>query len=152
MLTRLRLDFSHFRKHKFRNGFKDTLNPLCFCSIEAETTTCYFQRCHFCNPKRVNLTNDLEDIPIPFFTVSEDNLISSLLYGDDKFDDTKKRKILMQLSDSLKVLRGSMSNFFDNLSTCHAYAVLFIYHFLEDFLLHFQRASFTRYFTLGFFL
>ena len=38
MLTRLRLGFSHLREEKFRNGFKDTLNPLCSCSIEAETT------------------------------------------------------------------------------------------------------------------
>ena len=33
MLTRLRLGFSHLREQKFRNGFKDTLNPLCSCSI-----------------------------------------------------------------------------------------------------------------------
>ena len=28
MLTRSRSDFSHLREHKFRLGFKDTLNPL----------------------------------------------------------------------------------------------------------------------------
>ena len=39
--------------------------------------------------------NDLENIPISFSTVSDNNLISLLLYGDDKFDDTKSRKILM---------------------------------------------------------
>ena len=49
MLTRLRLGFTHLRKHKFRHGFKDQLNPLCYYSIEAETTTHYFLRCHFCN-------------------------------------------------------------------------------------------------------
>ena len=37
--------------------------------------------------------NDLEKIPISFFMVSDDNLISLLLYGDDKFDDTKSRKL-----------------------------------------------------------
>ena len=41
MLTRLRLGFSHLREQKFRNRFKDTLNPLCSCSIEAETTTLF---------------------------------------------------------------------------------------------------------------
>ena len=49
MLTRLRLGFSHLREHKFRHVFKDQLNPLCYYSIEAETTTHYFLRCHFCN-------------------------------------------------------------------------------------------------------
>ena len=30
--NRLRLGFSHLRKHKFRYYFADTLNPLCSCS------------------------------------------------------------------------------------------------------------------------
>ena len=36
--------------------------------------------------------NDLENIPISFSTVSDDNLIGLLSYGDDKFDDTKDKK------------------------------------------------------------
>ena len=32
LLTRLRLDFSHLREHKFRHNFRDTLNPMCACS------------------------------------------------------------------------------------------------------------------------
>ena len=39
--------------------------------------------------------NDLENIPISFSTVSYTNLISLLLYSDDKFSDTKNRKILL---------------------------------------------------------
>ena len=95
MLTRPRLGFSHLRKHKFRHGFKDVLNPLCYCSIEAETTTHYFLRCLFYNSNRPALMNDLENLPISFSKVSDKNLISSLLHGDDKFNDTKNRKILM---------------------------------------------------------
>ena len=37
MLTKLGLRLSHLSEHKFRHGFKDTLNPLCSCSIEAES-------------------------------------------------------------------------------------------------------------------
>ena len=48
-LTRLRLGFSHLREHKFRHRFRYILNPLCPCSIEAETTANYFLRCYFCN-------------------------------------------------------------------------------------------------------
>ena len=40
MLARLRLDFSHLCEHKFRNGFKDALNPLCSCSM-----LCYVMSC-----------------------------------------------------------------------------------------------------------
>ena len=39
--------------------------------------------------------NDLENISISFSTFSDNNLSSLLLYGDDKFDDTKNRKILV---------------------------------------------------------
>ena len=34
LLTRLLLDLSHFRDHKFRHCFQDTLNPLCDCGNE----------------------------------------------------------------------------------------------------------------------
>ena len=53
LLTRLRLGFSHLHEYKFRHGFRDILNPLCSCSIEAETTLHYFLRCHFYNAKQV---------------------------------------------------------------------------------------------------
>ena len=39
--------------------------------------------------------SDLENIPICFSTLSGNNLISLLLYGVDKFDDTKDGKILI---------------------------------------------------------
>ena len=38
---------------------------------------------------------DLENIPISFSTVNDINLISFLLFGDDKFDDAKNRKIVV---------------------------------------------------------
>ena len=37
-LTRLGLGFSHHRCDKFKRFFKDTLNSLCNCSPEVETT------------------------------------------------------------------------------------------------------------------
>ena len=89
MLTRLTQGFSHLREHKFRHGFKNALNSLCSCNIEAETTTRYFLHCHFCNSNQANLMNDLENTAISFSIVSDNNLISLLLYGDDKFNDTK---------------------------------------------------------------
>ena len=58
MLARLRLGFSHLHKHKFRHDFKDTLNPLCPCSIKAETTTHYFLRCQFYNSNQAALMKD----------------------------------------------------------------------------------------------
>ena len=71
MLKKLRLGFSNPCEHKFGYGFKDTLNPLCSCSIEVETTTHYFLRFHFNNSNRDTRMNDLENLPIFFSTVSD---------------------------------------------------------------------------------
>ena len=95
MLTGLRLEFSHFPGHKFRHGFKETLKPLYSSSLEAKISTQYFLRCYFYNSNQAILMNDLENIPIFISTFRDSNLISLLLYGDDKFDNTKNRKILM---------------------------------------------------------
>ena len=42
LLTRLRLGLSHLCDHKFRYCFQDTLNPLCDCGNDTETTTHFF--------------------------------------------------------------------------------------------------------------
>ena len=42
LLTRLRLGFSHLSEHKFRHKFADSLNPLCSCSLETESTLHFF--------------------------------------------------------------------------------------------------------------
>ena len=42
LLTRLRASLSHLRKHKFRHNFQDTVNPLCSCSLELESTSHFF--------------------------------------------------------------------------------------------------------------
>ena len=52
LLTMLRLGLSHLREHKFGHNFEDNLNPLCSCSIEAETTLHFFLRCQLYNYPR----------------------------------------------------------------------------------------------------
>ena len=43
----LRVNLSHLREHKFHHNFLDTLNPLCSCSLEIESTSHYLLRCPF---------------------------------------------------------------------------------------------------------
>ena len=59
MLTGLRWGISQLCEHKFRHDFKYTVNPLCSCSIEAETTTHYVMRCHFYSSNWTTLMNKL---------------------------------------------------------------------------------------------
>ena len=50
LLTRLRLQFSHLNEHKFRHGFEDTINAMCACGRDVETTEHFFLRCHLFSP------------------------------------------------------------------------------------------------------
>ena len=45
LITRLRLGLSHFREHKFRHNFQDTLNPICSCGDDIESTIHYLLHC-----------------------------------------------------------------------------------------------------------
>ena len=63
--------------------------------------------------------NDLENILISFSAVIDDNLI---LYGDDKFDDTKNRKILLS---TLRVIEDSQR--FDEQLFLSSASVLHLY-------------------------
>ena len=112
--------------------------------MEAETTA-LIMCCHFYNSNQTTLTIDRENIPISFSMVSDNNLISLVLFARDKFDDTKNEKKKM-------VHRGLMSNVSDNLQACYTYTVIFTCQSAKSFLLPFQRASFICYFTLGIFL
>ena len=122
MLKRLKLGYSCLSAWaKFRHGFKNTLNPLyscCWC-IKAETTTHYFLPCHFHNANWATLMNDLENIQLSFYTVSDNNLKSLLLYGDDKFDVAKNRKNLMSTIIFIKKIHRGLTTlslkFSDNL-------------------------------------
>ena len=57
----IRLGVSYLREHKFRHGFRDTLNPLCPLSIEVETTKNYFLRWHFYDVNQSTFMNHLYD-------------------------------------------------------------------------------------------
>ena len=95
LLTSLRLGLSHLREQKFGHNFEDTLNPLCSCSTEAETTLHFFPRCQFFNDIREILINDLMNIDRSLPSLGQDKLISILLYGSDAFDNKKNHKILI---------------------------------------------------------
>ena len=42
LITRLRIGFSHLNNHKFRQNFKDAINPLCSCGKAIESAIHYY--------------------------------------------------------------------------------------------------------------
>ena len=93
-LTRLRLELSHFNEHKFKQNFKDRINPLQTCSIEPESNSHFFLRYHNYFTLRVELINDLKIIDENILRLSENFLVQLLLFGDPKYNLIDNRQIL----------------------------------------------------------
>ena len=45
LITRLRLELSHLREHKFKYNFQNCLNPLCSCGSSIELTSHFLPHC-----------------------------------------------------------------------------------------------------------
>ena len=82
LLTRLRQGLSHLNEHRFRLNVTDCINPLCFCSLEAENTLHFFLHCRHYSTFRMGLTNKVNQIDENFSYLSDDNKVSLLLYCD----------------------------------------------------------------------
>ena len=90
LLTRLRLDLSHLREHKFRHNFNDTIDSFCLCSTNCLETTGHFLF-HF---------HIYASFPFNHFDNLRDNNILSLplhnffLYGSENYDHTDNNFII----------------------------------------------------------
>ena len=60
-LTRLRLGLSHLREHKFKHSFQDSLNPLCKCSFDVESTSHFLLHCLIYNNERSPLISTIRN-------------------------------------------------------------------------------------------
>ena len=94
ILTRLRVNLSHLRAHKFHHNFLDTLNPLCSCSLEIESTSHYLLRCPFYTHIRGTLLENITDIIGDISDYSDDKLTNLILYGDSIYSIEVNSNIL----------------------------------------------------------
>ena len=67
LLTCHRLQFSHLNEHKFRHGFEDTINAMCACGSEVETTEHFLMHCHLYSPQRLEPFENLKKVWLKFF-------------------------------------------------------------------------------------
>ena len=102
LLTRLRVNLSHLREHKFRHNFLDTLNPLCSCSLEIESTSHYLLRCPFYTNIRTALLDNISDIIGDISNFSDDRLTNLLLYGDNVYSVEVNASVLKNSNIFLK--------------------------------------------------
>ena len=68
------------------------MNSVCFCSLETEDTSHYLLHCHHFTLHRTDLMNSVKSNN--FESVTDNNKIILLLYGDSRFDENKNNFIL----------------------------------------------------------
>ena len=102
LLNRLRLNFSHLNEHKFRHGFRDTLNPICECNSEVETTSHYLLRCHLFSTQRSKLLDNINQLDNTILTLSDKEITNILLFGSPTFSFFINNNVLAVTIDFLK--------------------------------------------------
>ena len=93
-LTRLRLERSDLNEHKLKHNFQDCINPLCTCSLEPESNSHFFLRCHNYFTLCAELMNDLKIIDENILTLSKNSLVQLLVFGDPKYNHIDNCQIL----------------------------------------------------------
>ena len=69
---------SHLNEHEFRHGFEDTINAMCACGSEVETTEQFLLRCHLYFPQRLELFENLEKVDSSFLNLNVKDRVSFL--------------------------------------------------------------------------
>ena len=85
LLTRLRLGLNHLREHIFKHGFQDTLNPLCSCGKEVETTFHFLLSFSNCSDERLTLLSKIRNVDPNILENNNSQITQLFLYGDKRF-------------------------------------------------------------------
>ena len=80
LITRVRVGLSHLHWHKFKHCFQDTLNPICSCGFDAESTSHYILHCPTYSDERQALPSTIKNIDCRLLDVIEIILIKTLLF------------------------------------------------------------------------
>ena len=92
LLTRLKVVY--LREPKFKHSFQDTLNPICNCGEDIETTSHYLLRCPDYLHERKTLLSTVICIVPNIFDFNNDQLTEMLLYGKEDLDNINNTSIL----------------------------------------------------------
>ena len=91
----MRLGLSHLHEHKFRHCFQDTLNPLCECSKDIESTVHFFLHCTNFPIPRQTLFQKIRNIDESILSQSETQPTQTLPYGNQNYHSSISRLIII---------------------------------------------------------
>ena len=94
LITRLRLGLSHLREHKLKHGFQGTLNPLCTCGNDVESTEHSLLYCPQFIHERRTLLSTLGNLNYNLLENTSNVLTQTLLFGNMSISPSDNSKIL----------------------------------------------------------
>ena len=94
LITRLRLGLSHLRDYKFKHSFQDTINPLCNCGQDIESTTHLFLHCPFFFDKRHILLSTIRRLDSTLLDFTDYDPTHTLLFGNTSQTSSNNFKII----------------------------------------------------------
>ena len=100
-LTRLSLGLCHLPDHNFKHSFLGSLNPICSCGLDIETTCHYLRHCpNFIN-QRTLLINNVSKITKDALPSCETLFVELLYHGDDS---SNSATITLKLNASIEYI------------------------------------------------
>ena len=81
LITRLRLDLSHLRDHKFKHNFLECINPIFRCNKNIETTVLYLLHCPNFSDERSIFFNSIRGIDENVLSGSDSRISERILLG-----------------------------------------------------------------------
>ena len=94
LITRLQLELSHLREHKFKYNFQNCLNQLCSCGLSIESTSHFLLHCPIFHDKRHTLLSTLNNIDSKILESNDCYLTQILLFGSISFDSETNTLVL----------------------------------------------------------
>ena len=94
LLTRLRTGFSHLKEHKCTDNFQDSVDPLCSCGNDIESTVRFFLHCPNFTTQRQTLLNKLKSINASIMTENENSVVRTPLFGRPDFNYSTNKEII----------------------------------------------------------
>ena len=127
LVTRLHLGLSHLREHKFKHSFQDTLNLLCICRMDVESSTHFLLQCPlYINGRRTFMRN-LNRINPQISQTSLQLLTNTLLFGNPSYSNKTNTHILSATIDYIRLTKR-----FDEPYFCIMRFLSFLFIFLTN--------------------
>ena len=112
LVTRLHLGLSHLHEHKFKRIFQDTLNPLCNCGMDFESSTHFLHQCPSYINERCTLMSSLNRINPEISQISLQLLTNTFLFGNSPYNDKTNTHILNAAIDYIQLTKGFSKQLF----------------------------------------